>query len=1203
MAAIDSKYHIKIGDIGFLLAKQPRVERHIYSREESPHFVNKFSSGDPNYRDSTFFPHWVQLNWLNGFNQEFFDDGGKFYRSTAVDPTDQTKLTIQKAFNSAGQVVSGADIRAAVALIQTGSAASWANSNYLYRKQITITAPASQTLPVGYPIKVTEDTAALESGGKVQADRDDWRVFSFNGSSWTDLFRDYIGTTETWFATQEQITGGAANTNHYIYYGYSGETTNKQPSAVADWNSVYGAPANDTNTKGLWHVKETAGTTLADTSGNSHDGTIDGATFATGKFGKGLSFDGVNDFVSIVNHADLRPSGSFEISAYIKTSSTASQGIFTSWFQSGATYQGIRFRIENGNIIFDLGYTTSISSLVSAATYNNNVLRHVACTFDGTTQKIYVDGVLTDSRTAAGTQTYNASNTVRIGCDVADGPANSRFFSGIIDGVRIINGTATSSFPHALVTSDPTVTQGTEAGVASANSSAYKILAGASNGKIYEWDGATTWTERFDARRSTWYETGNDTNAVVGDEGGTEKAKSQGFQLSGALTVKTIEVYLKKLTGTPGDITVRIETDNAGVPSGTLANANATATITGFSSTSFDWKVVDFTNSFTLAAATTYHLVLKTAAAANDNNYAWASDASSPTYTLGAQSASTDGGSTWSAVSGTDNYFRVLGITTEVNCAVIHTVSGTQYAYFGCGPLDGLTDANAIIFRTTDGTTYTIAAAITGDATAGVSALGTYNSNLYAGVFPKAKVYKSTDGTTFALSKDIDEPNNPGWIWDFAVYAQKLYAAGGHPQQFRTSNSAGFLWSWDDFEWKFVGNFDFTVVKSLKVYDNLLFIGTISKRLYVFNTASIDKLLEFPWEVSIEDMETWQDKLAIALGPTDRNNPTGKEAVYLFDRNGFHEAFDTSNATRFVSLLSINNILMVGTGASGYMYRTVDGQYQLTGNVQSSYFEAQLPNIYKIWRSVTILYDSLPTGCSILVEYKTDETDASWTTLGTASTPLSTSATFNFGVAVYSYKLSLRITLTTTSVSLTPTLRKTIAKYVLSPDFKYLWKMKLLCVDKVVWIDGTEPQAILGANVSAGATSITLKSTDVTTPTSGFPDPNGSVMYAVIESSDGTKDTFSYTGKTSTTLTGIPATGTYALGAHTAPKTVRITGADLHRKILDLKQARTLYTFTDIDGLTYTILFHAYQADNWVVNQDDYYGGLENEVPITLLEA
>src|SRR3990167_4969249 len=107
MAAIQNKFHILIGDYGFMLAKQVRADRHIYGREEAPSFVSKVSSGDPNYRDSTFFPHFVQNNYLNGFDQEKTNDGGKYYRSSGLDVTNQEKLQLQKRFFSAGQAAAG----------------------------------------------------------------------------------------------------------------------------------------------------------------------------------------------------------------------------------------------------------------------------------------------------------------------------------------------------------------------------------------------------------------------------------------------------------------------------------------------------------------------------------------------------------------------------------------------------------------------------------------------------------------------------------------------------------------------------------------------------------------------------------------------------------------------------------------------------------------------------------------------------------------------------------------------------------------------------------------------------------------------------------------------------------------------------------------------------------------------------------------
>jgi len=49
----------------------------------------------------------------------------------------------------------------------------------------------------------------------------------------------------------------------------------------------------------LYAFDEGSGTTVTDSSGNGRNGTISGATWATGKIGGGLGFDGVNDYVTI----------------------------------------------------------------------------------------------------------------------------------------------------------------------------------------------------------------------------------------------------------------------------------------------------------------------------------------------------------------------------------------------------------------------------------------------------------------------------------------------------------------------------------------------------------------------------------------------------------------------------------------------------------------------------------------------------------------------------------------------------------------------------------------------------------------------------------------------------------------------------------------------------------------------------------------
>ena len=1082
MAALNSKYHIKIGDFGFLLAKQARTERHIYTREEAPAFVNKFSSGEPNYRDSTFFPHWVQLNWLNGFNQEFFEDGGKFFRSSAVDPTEQQKLKLQKKFSSAGNIATGVKVlsqeawRASLSTFSIGLTA--ASSQYLSAAGST-SLNIIGALTVEAWVKFTSTPSSGNLFGIVT--KEDGTV----NSPWGFFLQNSGGTLKLYFETRDStITAHSGSVNW-------------TPS-LSVWYHV--AAVFDATGNLLFYV----------------NGIQQGAT-QTGMGTDIISSTSIANFIGAFN--SVTPTGFF-----------------------------------NGNIDDARVWAAVRSAAEILANYQSEL------SGSETNLKAYwkLDNSLVDTTANANTLTAIASPTFS-----ADVP---------------FGGTPSSNFTH---------------------------LVGGSDGKIYSWDGVSVYTELFDTRRIEWFETGTNLDRIIGDQAGTERAQSQSFQVDANVKIKALQVSLKLNAGTPGDITVRIETNNAGVPSGTLVHADATATITAFTTTSYGWLTATFATAVSLSGSTVYWLVLKTAAAANDNNYAWASKSTSG-YADGNMANSADGGGTWAAAATEDAYFRILGNTTSVNVMMVSSLSGSNKAYFGTGDPDGVDNGDARLYdyNGTDFSLKKIFNTTNESSILSMREFGATTPRCYIGFGHKAKIYTTTDFTTFTLAKTITVPNNPGYVFAMAEYNNKLFVGGGYPEQLPTTSFqySGFLYSYDEFAWVNVAPFEHTVIKSMEVFDTLMFIGTIKRRLYVYNTASIDKLFEFPWDVQITDMHKWDDKLALALSPTPGSAASGFEGIYLFDRNGFHNAFNVSSRS-WHSVFTFNNNLMGGND-NGDVYQTSSTTYQVSGTLQTSYEEASLPSIEKIRRSLQLFYESLPTGCSIQVEYKTDESDSAWTSLGTANTVGSTTASFNFASGTYSKKISFRVTLATSTPANTPTLKKIIQKYVLSPDFKYLWKMKLLCTDDIVWQDGTEPAALLNADVSANATSITLKSSNDATPTAGFPDPNGGVMYAsIINISTGARDRFSYTGKTDTTLTGIPSSGQYAILAHSANDPVKVTGGDLHQKILDLKQTRQLFTFTDIDAITYTVLFHSYQSDDWSINQDDYYGGLENEVPITLLEA
>ena len=62
---------------------------------------------------------------------------------------------------------------------------------------------------------------------------------------------------------------------------------------------------------------EGSGTQAGDSSGNSRTGTISGATWVTGRYGSGLSFDGVNDSVSLPALGTFYKSG-FTLEAWVQ---------------------------------------------------------------------------------------------------------------------------------------------------------------------------------------------------------------------------------------------------------------------------------------------------------------------------------------------------------------------------------------------------------------------------------------------------------------------------------------------------------------------------------------------------------------------------------------------------------------------------------------------------------------------------------------------------------------------------------------------------------------------------------------------------------------------------------------------------------------------------------------------------------------------
>lgn len=159
---------------------------------------------------------------------------------------------------------------------------------------------------------------------------------------------------------------------------------------------------------------------------------------------------------------------------------------------------------------------------------------------------------------------------------------------------------------------------------------------------------------------STWATFTQDFEFEITTSALTEYDKlAQSFQVTGAQTVGTVDLWLKKVGSPTGNLTVEIQPDSAGAPSGTAVSNGTSGTVAASTLTT---SYADITFSFatppSLSGSTTYWLVLKTTDSASNTNYVqWGADTSTPGYADGSMSG--EASASWSALSA-DAVFEVF---------------------------------------------------------------------------------------------------------------------------------------------------------------------------------------------------------------------------------------------------------------------------------------------------------------------------------------------------------------------------------------------------------------------------------------------------------------------------------------------------------------------------------------------------------------
>ena len=181
--------------------------------------------------------------------------------------------------------------------------------------------------------------------------------------------------------------------------------------------------------------EEATGTTSADSSGGGNVGQIAGATrTAAGRYGRALSFDGINDWMT-VNHTDaLNLSNGMTLSAWVNP------------VQVGAAYRTVIGKEMPSGLAYMLyagdgsgkasGRVNTTGEFAATATANTplNTWTFLATTWDRTTLRLFVNGVEVAGRPLTGT-VRTSTGVLRIGGN----GIWSEWYRGAIDEVRVYN--------------------------------------------------------------------------------------------------------------------------------------------------------------------------------------------------------------------------------------------------------------------------------------------------------------------------------------------------------------------------------------------------------------------------------------------------------------------------------------------------------------------------------------------------------------------------------------------------------------------------------------------------------------------------------------------------------------------------------------------------------------------------------------------
>lgn len=197
-------------------------------------------------------------------------------------------------------------------------------------------------------------------------------------------------------------------------------------------------------------LDQSSGATATDSSGNNRHGAITGATWAAGRSGSALQFDGVDDFVKLPNNL-LDSLGDFTIGAWVYWDAARNSTRIFDFGGGQDTYMMLTPRTGNGVLRFAITVNHGVGeqAIASATALPTGQWVHVAVTLRGSTGTLYVNGAVVGTNTAMSLAPFRLGWTGQNWLGRSQYAADP-YFNGRIDDFRIWHGAMSGAEIAAL---------------------------------------------------------------------------------------------------------------------------------------------------------------------------------------------------------------------------------------------------------------------------------------------------------------------------------------------------------------------------------------------------------------------------------------------------------------------------------------------------------------------------------------------------------------------------------------------------------------------------------------------------------------------------------------------------------------------------------------------------------------------------------